>query len=408
VSVDGDTALVGASGDDDAGFSSGSAYVFTRSGTAWTQQAKLTAADAASGDQFGYAVSVDGDTALVGARFDDDAGSFSGSAYVFTRSGTVWTQQAKLTAADAAGGDEFGWSVSVDGDTALVGAYLDDDGGTDSGSAYVFEDVPMPPTITSAVPPDGTVGTAYSHQFTATGTTPITYAITAGALPDGLTLTGDTISGTPTAGGTFSGIEVTATNVHGTDTQTFDITIATPPTITSAAPPDGTVGTAYSHQFTATGTTPITWEITAGPLPDGLTLTGDTISGTPTADGTFSGIEVTATNAAGTDTQTFDITIAAPPTITSAVPPDGTVGTAYSHQFTATGDTPISWSITTGTLPDGLTLTGDTISGTPTAGGTFSGIEVTATTPPARIRRPSTSPSPRRRVSPAVRPPMAY
>ena len=142
VSLDGDTAVIGADSDDDDGFFSGSAYVFTRSGITWTQQAKLTASDAAELDKFGISVSVDGDTAVVGAYQDDDAvaGTNSGSAYVFTRSGTTWTQQAKLTASDAAASDRFGISVSVDGDTAVVGAHKDGDvvTGTNSGSTYVF------------------------------------------------------------------------------------------------------------------------------------------------------------------------------------------------------------------------------------------------------------------------------
>ena len=122
VSISGDTAVVGAYLNDDAGTDSGSAYVFVRNGTSWTQQAKLTASDAAAGDQFGFAVSISGDTAVVGAFGNDDAGSNSGSAYVFVRSGTSWTQQAKLTASDAAAGDGFGVPVSISGDTAVVGA----------------------------------------------------------------------------------------------------------------------------------------------------------------------------------------------------------------------------------------------------------------------------------------------
>ncbi len=138
VSISGNTALIGAYGNDDAGSNSGSAYVFTGSASSWSQQAKLTANDAAAGDTFGYSVSVSGDTAIVGAPYDDDAGSSSGTAYVFTRSGTSWSQQAKLTANDAAAGDTFGYSVSVSGDTAIVGAHGNDDGGSGSGSAYVF------------------------------------------------------------------------------------------------------------------------------------------------------------------------------------------------------------------------------------------------------------------------------
>ncbi len=139
VSLSGDTALLGAPWDDDAGSSSGSAYVFVRSGTTWSQQAKLTASDAASHDNFGYSVSLSGFTALVGSPEDDDGGAASGSTYVFVRSGTNWTQQVKLTAPDAGANDYFGRSVSLSGDTALIGAYLDDDGGSASGSSYVFE-----------------------------------------------------------------------------------------------------------------------------------------------------------------------------------------------------------------------------------------------------------------------------
>ena len=138
VAISGDSVVVGANLDDDGGSASGSAYVFTRSGTVWSQQAKLTASDAAAFDQFGTSVAISGDSVVVGANFDDDGGSDSGSAYVFTRSGTVWSQQAKLTANDAAAGDAFGISVSISGDSVVVGAPSDDDGGSGSGSAYVF------------------------------------------------------------------------------------------------------------------------------------------------------------------------------------------------------------------------------------------------------------------------------
>jgi hypothetical protein len=138
VSLDGDTALIGAYHNDDNGDGSGSAYVFTRNGISWTQQAKLNASDAEYGQFFGISVSLDGDTALIGAYHDDDNGDRSGSAYVFTRNGTTWTQQQKLTASDGVVDDRFGVSVSLDGDTALIGAHWDDDNGADSGSAYVF------------------------------------------------------------------------------------------------------------------------------------------------------------------------------------------------------------------------------------------------------------------------------
>ena len=115
-------------------------FDLTTCGAACNEASKLTASDAAAGDLFGYSVSLSGDRALVGANLAENGGGVdSGSAYVFERSGTTWSQQQKLTADDAAADDRFGFSVSVSGDTALVGAYLDDDGGSSSGSAYVFE-----------------------------------------------------------------------------------------------------------------------------------------------------------------------------------------------------------------------------------------------------------------------------
>ncbi|MBN2474707.1 MAG: pre-peptidase C-terminal domain-containing protein [Pirellulales bacterium] len=138
VSISGNTALVGAYGDDDAGSASGSAYIYRFDGTQWTQQQKLTASDGAADDYFGWSVALSGDTAVVGAYADDDAGSGSGSAYVFQFDGTQWTQQQKLTASDVTASDYFGYSVSISGNTALVGARYDDDAGNDSGSAYVF------------------------------------------------------------------------------------------------------------------------------------------------------------------------------------------------------------------------------------------------------------------------------
>ncbi|MBS0196230.1 MAG: hypothetical protein JSR77_05680 [Planctomycetes bacterium] len=141
VAIAGDTAIVGAYRDMvGSNADQGSAYVFVRSGTSWTQQAKLTAADGARSDLFGCAVAISGDSAIVGAYGDDVSGTLDqGSAYVFVRSGTNWTQQARLSASDGAEADRFGWSVSLSGESALVGAYLDDVGSvTDQGSAYVF------------------------------------------------------------------------------------------------------------------------------------------------------------------------------------------------------------------------------------------------------------------------------
>ena len=139
VSGDGSTVVIGANRDDS---DRGSVYVFTRAGSSWTQQAKLTASDGAVYDQFGnsIAISGDGNSVVIGAYADSDRGNFSGSVYVFVRSGSSWTQQAKVRASDGAFADFFGYSVAVssDGSTAVIGANQDGDRGSNSGSAYVF------------------------------------------------------------------------------------------------------------------------------------------------------------------------------------------------------------------------------------------------------------------------------
>jgi hypothetical protein len=117
------------------------------------QEQKLLPDDGASGEQFGDSVSVSGDVAVVGANRDDDNGSSSGSAYVFRWNGTTWAEEQKLLPADGATGDRFGVSVSVSGGVAVVGAYGDDDNGSLSGSAYVFP-LSVP---TESYPPDGLI-----------------------------------------------------------------------------------------------------------------------------------------------------------------------------------------------------------------------------------------------------------
>jgi hypothetical protein len=138
ISIDGDTIAVGAPRRDEVGTDSGAAYVFVRTGTTWAQQAKLLPNAGASNALFGTSVSLQGDTLVVGASQENGVSPRAGSAYVFQRSGTSWSQQAKLTAADAAEGDGFGGSVSLAGDAVVVGASQRDQQGLDSGACYVF------------------------------------------------------------------------------------------------------------------------------------------------------------------------------------------------------------------------------------------------------------------------------
>jgi hypothetical protein len=128
VALNGSIALVGAF----SKFPAGAAYVFVRSGATWIQLAKLTASDGAQGDAFGYSVALSGTTVLIGA---DGKNNDTGAAYVFVRSGAAWTQQAELIAGDGAQGDFLGSAVALSGNTTLVGAY-----GSNSlaGAAYAF------------------------------------------------------------------------------------------------------------------------------------------------------------------------------------------------------------------------------------------------------------------------------
>jgi hypothetical protein len=141
VAIEGDTIAVGVKSDDTAaGTDAGSVYIFARSAGVWTKQDQVFADDAAPYDGFGHVVALSGDTLLVGTRVDSTpAGTNAGSAYVFTRSGSTWTQQAHLYADDAGIADWFGTSGDIDGDTIVLGARFDDTpAGSDAGSAYVF------------------------------------------------------------------------------------------------------------------------------------------------------------------------------------------------------------------------------------------------------------------------------
>ncbi len=146
VSISGVTAIVGAYYDDDAGYGSGSAYIFQWNAANWVEQGKLTASDAASSDLFGISVSIDANIAIVGARGDDDRGESSGAAYVYVKPLSGWeddnTETVKLRASDGLAGDQFGHSVAVSGNKVIVGAYSDDDpvNGSGSGSAYIFQE----------------------------------------------------------------------------------------------------------------------------------------------------------------------------------------------------------------------------------------------------------------------------
>ena len=144
VAMENNTLVIGAHFDDSPGNNAGSAYVFSRNeggSNNWGQVKKLLPSDPENDDEFGFSVDVDGDLIIVGAPYDNDQGSDSGSAYIFSRNqggANQWGQIAKLTNSTGAAGDEFGFDVAIDDDTAVVGAPLDDDKGGASGAAHIF------------------------------------------------------------------------------------------------------------------------------------------------------------------------------------------------------------------------------------------------------------------------------
>jgi hypothetical protein len=249
------------------------------------------------------------------------------------------------------------------------------------------------PTITlnPATLPGGTAGTAYSQTLTATPAGGnYSFAVTAGSLPAGLTLTAaGLLSGTPTAAGTFN-FTVTATGfVNGqnncTGSRAYSLVIACPTiTVNPEALPGGTVGAAYNQSVSAApAVTTYSFAVTAGALPAGLTLNGGTgaITGTPTIAGTFT-FTITATGFGScTGSRQYTVQVVCPTiALSPSTLPGGTAGTAYSQTLTATpAGGNYTFAVTTGSLPAGLTLTAaGVLSGTPATAGTFN-FTVTAT-----------------------------
>ncbi|GEM_PF-745316 len=245
-----------------------------------------------------------------------------------------------------------------------------------------------PPTITSPSLLEATVGAPFNHTLQATGgTTPYNWAIASGALPSGLTLNGATgvIAGSPTTAGssTFTVQLRDAQERNAQRAITITVTTPAPPPIppldiTTASLPGVTINTSYNAQLAATGgSSPYTWAIASGALPNGLTLnaTSGSITGTATTPGNFLFTVRVTDTASRTAQKPLAITVNPPPleiittSLSSAV-----VRAAYSVQLTATGGaSPYTWFVATGALPDGLTLNAATasITGTPLKAGIF-------------------------------------
>jgi hypothetical protein len=340
-------------------------------------------------------------------KLTDSAAGSATQSYSVTISGGVSITTASLPAGDvsaaysqtfaASGGTSpYTWTISsgtlpagltlsstgvLSGTPTTAGAstftilVTDNIGGTASHNFTLTINAVLAITTTSPLPA-GDVSSVYSQTFTVSGgTSPFTWSVSAGPLPAGLTLnSAGVLSGTPTTAGTSNFTVKVADAAGGTTTKAFALTINATLAITTTSPlKSGDVGTAYSISFAATGgTSPITWSVSAGTLPAGLTLNAaGVLSGTPTTAGT-SNFTVKVADAIGASaTKAFALTINAAPSITTTSLPNGVVGTGYSQTLAvSSGTSPFAWSISSGALPAGLTLSSaGVLSGTPTTAG---------------------------------------
>lgn len=264
------------------------------------------------------------------------------------------------------------------------------DASTGPGTYFEVESVSMtvsaPPTIAVAPStlPGAAVAAAYNQTVSASGgTAPYSFAVTAGALPAGLSLsTTGTLAGTPTAGGTFN-FTVTATDANSfTGSRAYSLTVSAPTiAVAPTTLPAGSVASSYSQTIAASGgSAPYSHAVTAGALPAGLSLSAaGALSGTPTASGTFN-FTVTATDSSTgtgpyTGSRAYSLSIGAPTVVLPATTlPNATESTAYSAALNAAagGTAPYSYAVTAGALPTGISLsTSGTLTGTPTASGIF-------------------------------------
>ncbi|WP_425520907.1 putative Ig domain-containing protein [Xanthomonas hortorum] len=320
-----------------------------------------------------------------------DGTATAGSDYV-ARSGTLTF---------APGTTAQGVAITVNGDTAvepnetfsvgLSGASNASIARATGAGTILNDDVVV--TVGPASLPAATAGSAYSQNLSASGgTAPYSFAVTAGVLPAGLTLSAaGVLSGTPTATGSFN-FTATATDSGGSPTsgnRAYTLTVAgATVTLPATSLPAGTAGQAYSSALNPAtgGIAPYTYAVTAGALPAGITLNGSSgaLTGTPGSVGSFA-FSVTATDStSGTPSQGtrgYTLNIAAPPIVVApSTLPAATRGTAYSQTLSASGGTaPYTYTLASGTLPAGLTLASNgTLSGNPTVEGSFN-FTVTAT-----------------------------
>jgi len=323
-----------------------------------TAEAAYTATLAVTGGTAPYTYSVTSGTLPVGLSLNAATGVLSGTTNV---------------------AGSFPVSIKVADSSTGVGAPFS------ASNSYTLIVVAPVITVTPGSLAVPKVATAYSQQLTASGgVAPYAYTVSAGSLPAGLTLSSSgLLSGTPTAGGSFTAT-VQAADAHqftGTQSYTLVVSSATV-SLTPATLPNPTAEAVYTTTLTAAGgTAPYTFSVSSGTLPAGLSLNAATgvLSGTTNVTGSFTfslraSDSSTGAGAPFSAANSYTVTVSAPTiTVTPGTLPAATVATAYSQQLSASGGVgPYAYTVSSGSLPAGLTLSSSgLLSGTPTAGGSF-------------------------------------
>jgi len=377
VAADGDTIVVGVPGDNVGGNGrQGSAYVFSRNqggANNWGEVKKLTALDGAAVDRFGWSVAVDGDTLVIGAITDDvGANDSQGSAYVYNRNqggANNWGQSKQLLVTDGQPFDNFGNAVSVDGDTIVVGALFDQVGANSlQGSAYVYSAVAScvtPPTITAGGPLTRQAGSPAVNSTVATVSDAFagTLSVSATTVPTGLSVMNIVnTSGTVTAevaadcmaasGANTVGLTVTnqTTGLSSMANLTVNVTAAAAPTTANAGPDQSLCATAPA---TLAANTPSVgtgaWSIVSGPSLSTAqfnSLTNPAATFTPAGGAGAYTLRWTITGACATSTDDVVLTYNTQPTITLGASPAVFPGTTSANlPYTATTGSPNQYDI---------------------------------------------------------------
>lgn len=265
---------------------------------------------------------------------------------------------------------------SSPGQYSFLAAVTDANGATASGS-FVIQVAPPPLTISTASLPAGLAGTPYSAALAAAGgVPPYSWAVTAGSLPPGLSLdAGGALAGQPSAAGQFSFTVAVTDSAGSSASRAFTLRIFEPLRILTSALPEGTEGLAYSASIEAAGgAPPYAFSLASGALPAGLALSpAGVLSGTPAEAGDFLLLVRVTDSAKFAAEQPLRLRLHPRPAILTDALPDGRAGEPYRAALAGQGRAPLSWSVSSGSLPPGLVLDSQTgvLSGTPSRTGAF-------------------------------------